>query len=76
MDKIKTKKISMDIPENLLKAIDEFSISKELTRTNYLLTLARHDLKRRKIYYEKPTVRNGDGFINNRWTGKIEDMPL
>lgn len=74
MQKPKTKLISFYVPENLLSNIDEFCIKNELTRTNYLLTLARTDLKKRKIITEKPIVRHGNGWINGIWQGKIEEM--
>lgn len=76
MQKTKTKLISLYVPENLLGNIDEFCIRKELTRTNYLLTLARTDLKKRNIIIEKPIIRNGNGWTNGTWQGKIEEMGI
>lgn len=73
---IQTKLITIRVPQNLLKTIDEFTISKELTRTNYILTLIRHDFKKRNIIHEKAKVRNSDGFLNGIFMGNIEDMPL
>lgn len=76
MQKPKTKLISLLVPENLLGNIDGFCIKKELTRTNYLLTLARTDLKKRNIITEKPIIKNGNGWINGTWQGNIEEMEL
>jgi metal-responsive CopG/Arc/MetJ family transcriptional regulator len=63
------KRINMRLPENLLNAIDNFCERSELARTTYFEMLARSDLKRRSIKFEKPK----QPFI---WHGAIEDMPL
>ena len=66
---VRRKRIDMKLPIGLLKAIDNFCAEKELTRTAYFEMLARTDMKRRNIKFEKPKPP----FI---WHGNIEDMPL
>lgn len=63
------------IAETVLEAADKLCDKIELTRSNYIEMLIRADLKKRKLITEKPIVRNGDGWKNNRWIGNIEEMP-
>jgi metal-responsive CopG/Arc/MetJ family transcriptional regulator len=48
------KRIDIKLPELLLQKVDELCDKKIITRTNYIETLIRYDLKKRGIEIEQP----------------------
>lgn len=64
------------IAQTVIKEADQLCDKIELTRSNYIEMLIRADLKKRNLIQEKPIIRSGNGWQNNKWMGKVEDMPI
>jgi metal-responsive CopG/Arc/MetJ family transcriptional regulator len=66
------KRIDIKLPQIVITKIDELCIKKAITRTNYIETLIRMDLKKRNIIIEEQPLKDYGKFEDWGWTEKIK----